>query len=110
MRSKWKGPLITHTLYNKAIRENLALSSREQSKLKYRPIVMYNKAVTLVSSYLEMKFYVYNGHYTVKKGVKVLDELICKNEHLGHKLGEYVKTRKEHRFRSKKKKKVKAKK
>ena len=96
MRSKWKGAVILPTLFN-ALRNKKAQLERKQEK----SIKIFNKAIPLLS---------YN---TLKKGTRfslnvyngiTMTKLLVTPEMHYHKMGEFVLTRKQHIFRSKKKK------
>ena len=86
-RVKWKGPYIKNNLLRKI----------KNSKLRYKNNVKtMSKNSIILPNFTEFTFQVYNGKtFTV---VKIIDEMV------GHKLGEFVSTRKQFSYKKNKKK------
>lgn len=66
------------------------------SKIK-KPIYIYNKNLIILKEYVSNKFKVYNG--------KEFIEIIILTSMIGYKFGEFVNSRKKHKYVKKKKKK-----
>src|SRR5690242_18047446 len=105
MRSKWKGPIITSAIFKKVISLNENIFYENFHKMK--PFFIYQKSFTLLPKYKDLTFYIYNGHFKYKNKKKQKEPFQYKEIYLNHSIGEFVKTRKDHRYRSKKKKKKK---
>ncbi len=85
-RVKWKGPYISKNLLEKV--KNSKLLSKNNIKTM-------SKNSIILPSFIEFTFRVYNGKtFTI---VKIIDEMI------GHKIGEFVSTRKQFSYKKKKK-------
>lgn len=85
-RVKWKGPYIEKHLLEKA------KSSKLTSKSSLNTM---SKNSVLLPSFIELTFRVYNGKtFTI---VKIIDEMV------GHKLGEFVSTRRQFSYKKRKK-------
>lgn len=80
-RSSWKPVYISKELAN--------MISNDDDEIK-----LFHKNSILIPSHVNRIFYVYNGMKFVKINVK--------KEMLGHKIGEFVPTRKRHIFKGKK--------
>ena len=86
-RVKWKGPYIENNLLKKA----------KASKLVFKDNVKtISKNSTLLPKFFGFTLRVYNGKTFIT--VKIINEMI------GHKLGEFVSTRKQFSYKKKKKK------
>jgi len=86
-RVKWKGPYIEKNLLEKV--KNSKLISKNNVKTM-------SKNSIILPSFIEFTFRVYNGKaFTM---VKIIDEII------GHKIGEFVSTRKQFSYKKKKNK------
>ena len=84
-RVKWKGPYIEKNLL-----ENIKYSkSRHKNSVK-----TMSKNSIILPSFVELTFRVYNGK--VFAIVKIINEMV------GHKLGEFVSTRKQFSYKKKK--------
>ena len=87
-RSIWKGPYVDEKLKKKV----------EESK-KTRAIYTSSRATTIVHSFLDRIFYIYNGKQYFK--------LYVTKDHLGFKLGEFCYSKKRCVYKNKKKGKKK---
>lgn len=86
IRVKWKGPYIKNNL----LRKMKSLKSVNKKNIK-----TMSKNSIILPNFIEFTFQVYNGKtFTV---VKIIDEMV------GHKLGEFVPTRKQFSYKKKKK-------
>lgn len=86
-RVKWKGPYIEKNLLKKI----------KDSKLSHKNSVKtMSKNSIILPSFVELTFRVYNGK--VFAIVKIINEMV------GHKLGEFVSTRKQFSYKKKKNK------
>lgn len=86
-RVKWKGPYIEKNLLKRV--KNSKLISKNNVKT-------VSKNSIILPSFIELTFRVYNGKtFTI---VKIIDEMI------GHKIGEFVSTRKQFSYKKKKNK------
>lgn len=85
-RVKWKGPYIKNSLLKKI----------KNSKLISKNIVKtMSKNSIILPNFINYSFRVYNGKtFTI---VKIIDEMV------GHKLGEFVSTRKQFFYKKKQK-------
>jgi small subunit ribosomal protein S19 len=87
IRVKWKGPYIKNNL----LRKMKSLKSVNKKNIK-----TMSKNSIILPNFIEFTFQVYNGKtFTV---VKIIDEMV------GHKLGEFVSTRKQFSYKKNKKK------
>lgn len=87
IRFKWKGPYIKNNL----LRKMKSLKSVNKKNIK-----TMSKNSIILPNFIEFTFQVYNGKtFTV---VKIIDEMV------GHKLGEFVSTRKQFSYKKNKKK------
>ena len=87
IRVKWKGPYIKNNL----LRKMKSLKSVNKKNIK-----TMSKNSIILPNFIEFTFQVYNGKtFTV---VKIIDEMV------GHKLGEFVYTRKQFSYKKNKKK------
>lgn len=85
-RVKWKGPYI----------ENSLLKKIKNSKLISKNIVKtMSKNSIILPNFIDHSFQVYNGKTFMI--VKIIDEMV------GHKLGEFVSTRKQFSYKKKQK-------
>lgn len=85
-RVKWKGPYTEKNLLEKA---KISKSTPNNS------INTISKNSIILPSFIELTFRVYNGKgFTI---VKIIDEMV------GHKLGEFVSTRKQFSYKKRKK-------
>jgi small subunit ribosomal protein S19 len=80
-RSKWKGPYINEKIL-------FDLNFKKNYKI-------LNKNFIIIPKFIGLTFNVYNG--------KNFSKLIITEEMLGHKLGEFISTRKKFSFKKKKK-------
>ena len=86
-RAKWKGPYIKNNL----LRKLKSLKSVNKKDIK-----TMSKNSIILPNFIEFTFQVYNGKtFTV---IKVIDEMV------GHKLGEFVSTRKQFSYKKNKRK------
>jgi len=86
-RVKWKGPYIKNNLLRK-IKKSKLINKNNIKTMSKNSIILPN--------FTEFTFRVYNGKtFTI---LKVIDEMV------GHKLGEFVPTRKQFSYKKKKKK------
>ena len=86
-RVKWKGPYTKNNL----LRKLKSLKSVNKKDIK-----TMSKNSIILPNFIEFTFQVYNGKtFTV---IKVIDEMV------GHKLGEFVSTRKQFSYKKNKKK------
>jgi len=86
-RVKWKGPYTKNNL----LRKLKSLKSVNKKNIK-----TMSKNSIILPNFVEFTFQVYNGKtFTV---IKVIDEMV------GHKLGEFVSTRKQFSYKKNKKK------
>ena len=86
-RVKWKGPYTKNNL----LRKLKSLKSVDKKNIK-----TMSKNSIILPNFVEFTFQVYNGKtFTV---IKVIDEMV------GHKLGEFVSTRKQFSYKKNKKK------
>jgi small subunit ribosomal protein S19 len=83
-RSIWKGPFVDIRTFNKL-----------NYLKKTRPIYVRERNSTIVSSFLDRIFYIYNGKYYFK--------LLINKDHLGFKLGSFSYTKKRCIYKNKKK-------
>jgi len=83
-RSIWKGPYV----------DNLIIQKLNGFK-KTKPIYSKTRNSTIVSSFLDRTFYVYNG--------KIFFKIIITSDKLGFKLGSFCYTKKRCVYRKKKK-------
>lgn len=85
-RVKWKGPFIENNLLEKA---------KTFKSTSNNSVNTMSKNSIILPSFIELTFRVYNGKaFTI---VKIIDEMV------GHKLGEFVSTRKQFSYKKKKK-------
>ena len=86
-RVKWKGPYIEKNVLERV--KNSKLISKNSVKIM-------SKNSIILPSFIELTFHVYNGKaFTI---VKIIEEMV------GHKLGEFVSTKKQFSYKKKKNK------
>jgi len=86
-RVKWKGPYIE---------KNLLENIKDSKSSHKNSVKTMSKNSIILPSFVELTFRVYNGK--VFAIVKIINEMV------GHKLGEFVSTRKQFSYKKKKKK------
>jgi len=64
---------------------------------KFKPFFVFNKSLFIISEYIDLIFFVYDG--------KSFIEISIVSGMVGHRFGEFVSTRKLHKYVKKKKKK-----
>jgi len=87
-RVKWKGPYIE---------KNLLENIKDSKSSHKNSVKTMSKNSIILPSFVELTFRVYNGK--VFAIVKIINEMV------GHKLGEFVSTRKQFSYKKKKNKK-----
>ena len=85
-RVKWKGPYIE---------KNLLENIKDSKSSHKNSVKTMSKNSIILPSFVELTFRVYNGK--VFAIVKIINEMV------GHKLGEFVSTRKQFSYKKKKK-------
>lgn len=85
-RVKWKGPYIE---------KNLLENIKDSKSSHKNSVKTMSKNSIILPSFVELTFRVYNGK--IFAIVKIVDEMV------GHKLGEFVSTRKQFSYKKKKK-------
>ena len=86
-RVKWKGPYIE---------KNLLKNIKDSKSSHKNSVKTMSKNSIILPSFVELTFRVYNGK--VFAIVKIINEMV------GHKLGEFVSTRKQFSYKKKKNK------
>lgn len=76
-RSIWKGPFIEANLFKKL----------NKIKNKNVPITTWSRRSTILPEFIGYKFQIYNGNRFIN--------VLISEEMVGHKLGEFAKTRKQ---------------
>lgn len=84
-RSKWKGPYINEKMLINLNTHNLNLQKNYK---------IFNKSFIIIPKFIGLTFNIYNGKNFSK--LKITEEM------LGHKLGEFILTRKKFNFKKKK--------
>lgn len=84
-RSVWKGPYIKPSL----------LKTVKKIKDINKPIKTWSRSSTILPDFVGLRFDIYNG--------KIFSQLLITDEMVGHKLGEFVFSKKRHIYRKKKK-------
>jgi ribosomal protein S19 len=87
-RIKWKGPYVKNRLLIEVKRAKSIL----KKKLKF-----ISRNSVILPQFSGLTFFIYNGKSFV--AIKITDEMV------GHKIGEFVNTRKQFTYKKKKKKK-----
>ena len=94
MRSKWKGDLITHKMFQNF---PLPLRAPEQQFFDRRVYRIYNKAFRILPSFIGSIFRIHRGLRKLFT-IKITSDMVFRT------FGEFILTRSKHEFRSTKKK------
>jgi len=86
-RVKWKGPYVENNLLKKVKISNIVSNNK---------IKTVSKNSILLPKFFGLTFQIYNGKTFIT--IKIIDEMI------GHKLGEFISTRKQFSYKKKKNK------